>query len=54
MSPYERMAWDFSTEPEFQRRLDRMAELVREHVPTCHVAARERSAGLLEAVTSND
>jgi acyl-CoA dehydrogenase len=32
MSPYDRMAWDFSTEPEFQCRLDWMAEFVREHV----------------------
>jgi hypothetical protein len=84
------LAWDFSTEPEFQRKLDWMAGFVRtevwagiydrpdevhrqsvarrilrgyaapldgvpsEHVPARRAAARERFAGLLEAVTSND
>ena len=38
------MAWDFSTEPEFQAKLDWMAEFVREEVEPLGLVFRDPAA----------
>jgi hypothetical protein len=48
------MAWDFSTDADFQRKLDWMREGLRWPGLRAGEAARERFAELLDAVTAND